>query len=142
MLTIVVVALLPIFCHAENSSQMTCEELKQFYVRYHEIWDEYPNVIWWQNSESYNYVSSHCTHDFFSRLEDEMTNGVGIDLLTCDYGDMMIMSTMEIKPGDNCYIMTFKADGNWDSKGKYIKDVILHIYTENGLICNIIESKQ
>ncbi len=142
LLTVILLTLLSVSCYAENYNQTTCEELKQFYVRYHEFWDEYPSVIWWMDSNRSSYVRSHCTPEFYSLVEKEIKEGAGVDYITCDYGDMMIMSTMEIKPGDNCYIMTFKADGNWTGKGKSIRDVILHIYTENGLISNIIESGQ
>lgn len=135
-------AFLPISCYAENYNQTECEELKRFYVTYQEIWNEYPNVIWWMDQSRSSYVRSHCTPEFYSCVERENTEGVGMDLLTCDYGDTMIMSTMEIKPSDNCYIMTFKADGDCADKGKCIKDVKLYIYTENGLISDVVEAEQ
>ena len=82
-------------------------------------------------------VSQLCKQSF---MENELTNGVGMDFLTCDYGDTMIMSTMNITVSDSCYIMTFQADWPMANGESVIKDVTLYIYTENGLISDVTES--
>lgn len=139
LLTIAVMTAVSLSSLAENYNNSKCEQLKQFYIKYQEIWSDDSCLIWWQNSAYRNYVSSHCTPEFFSLMENELTNGVGMDFLTCDYGDTMIMSTMNITVSDSCYIMTFQADWPLATGGSSKKDVTLHIYTENGLINDVIE---
>ena len=140
MLLCAVTVLASLSCYAENYNEANCNQLKHFYIKYQEIWSDDSCLIWWQNSAYRNYVSSHCTPEFFSLMENELTNGAGMDFLTCDYGDTMIMSTMNITVSDSCYIMTFQADWPMANGESVIKDVTLYIYTENGLISDVTES--
>lgn len=135
MLAIAVMTAVSLSCQAENYNTDRAEELKQFYIKYRELFDNY--VIWWQKTNEGNYVKSYCTPEFYSSLVNEQTNGGGLDFLTYDYLDTMIMSTMNITPSDDCYIMTFKADYIGKYNKRVIKDVTLQIHTENGLISNV-----
>lgn len=138
MLTIAIMTAVSLSIQAENYNTNKCECLKLFYNTYRELFDK--NVMWWQDSEKKAYIKNHCTHDFYSLIENEEKNGAGVDFLTCDYVDTMIMSTMNITVSDSCYIMTFKADWPMANGESVIKDVTLYIYTENGLISDVTES--
>lgn len=139
-LTLILFLLFNLCVSAENCSVSIRNAIEKFYKEYYTATTECDSVFYTPRAQGL--VRQYCTAAFVEEIEDEIKNGVGTDIVTGDYGDICIINTLEVTMSEDYYIVTFNVNMPRTDGGYDIKMVSLQVYTENGLICKVIEIKK